>query len=817
MKEGLSRQEAAERLLKYGYNEWNIAKRSSTWHAFKEVISEPMFILLLLCGILYVFIGDYREGFILIAAFSIIMGITFMQTQKTRKTLDALKSLSAPRVMVRREGNTYRIPSRELVPGDIMLLSEGDRISADAVLISSMQLALDESVITGESGPIQKSIKPEQNRVYAGTLVVKGTAEAEVESTAGKSTVGGIALSLEGIKSTATPMYLDLKALTRKLAISGIIISLLVVVIFYFTRKNLVQAVLTGLSSAMAIMPEEFPVVLTVFMALGAWRLSSKQVLTRNLSSIETLGSATVLCTDKTGTLTQNRMTLTQLSDGLNVFALDQFELSEPAEKLLYSVAMASRDDTADPIDNAVLREWKSRKTADYLSDELVWEMPLDNERMIMAMAYTNRKTGFTEVFCKGAPESVLKLCRSADSEALHAYLEQMADEGCRILGIAVSKIKGSSLPLNMEDLMFSFIGFAAFYDPLRPEVPEAMKACLTAGIRPIMITGDYSVTAASIARKAGMPEGEIITGEELRNLSESELIIRVKKAVIFARVTPSQKLTIVKALKKSGEVVAMTGDGVNDAPALKAADIGIAMGNRGTDVAREAAALVLLDDHFASIVAGIRLGRRIFDNLQKAMTFIFAVHIPIIGLTLLPAFFPVLPILLLPIHIVFLELIIDPVCAIAFESEREESDIKKRFFSGREMGYAFLKGAALLGMVVFIYLFNKAEGHSEGEVRLLAFSALILGINIMIVSGLSDTRSFFTELFTLGRAPGLILSSSLLMFGAIIWLPSLRSFFGFQLPTFRHFIIIGFAALIFLGLIESYKFIRKYHVNPYV
>ena len=440
-------------------------------------------------------------------------------------------------------------------------------------------------------------------------------------------------------------------------------------------------------------------------------------------------------------------------------------------------------------------------------------------------MAYTNRKTGFTEVFCKGAPESVLKLCRSADSKALHAYLERMADQGCRILGIAVSKIKGSSLPLNMEDLMFSFIGFAAFYDPLRPEVPEAMQACLTAGIRPIMITGDYSVTAASIAREAGMPEGEIITGEELQNLSESELIIRVKKAVIFARVTPSQKLTIVKALKKSGEVVAMTGDGVNDAPALKAADIGIAMGNRGTDVAREAAALVLLDDHFASIVAGVRLGRRIFDNLQKAMTFIFAVHIPIIGLTLLPAFFPVLPILLLPIHIVFLELIIDPVCAIAFESEREESDImkrpprvlKKRFFSGREMGYAFLKGAALLGMVVFIYLFNKAEGHSEGEVRLLAFSALILGINIMIVSGLSDSRSFFTELFTLGRAPSLILSSSLLMFGAIIWLPSLRSFFGFQLPAFRHFIIIGFAALIFLGLIESYKFIRKYHVNPYV
>ncbi len=825
MREGLSRQEAAERLQKFGYNEWNIARSSSTWHALKEVVSEPMFLLLLTCGILYVIIGDYREGVILITAFSVIMSITFLQTKKTRKTLDALKSLSAPRVMVRREGDTYRIPSRELVPGDIMLLSEGDRISADAVLISSMQLMLDESVVTGESVPVHRSIKPDENKVYAGTLVVKGTAEAEVERTAGKSAMGGIALSLEGIKTSASPMYLDLKALTRKLAIAGIIISLVVIAVFYITRRNLVQAVLTGLSSAMAIMPEEFPVVLTVFMALGAWRLSSRQVLTRNPSAIETLGSATVLCTDKTGTLTQNRMTLAQLSDGVNTYSLDQFELPEPAVTLLNCAALASRDATADPIDNAVLREWKSRQAQDFIAAEPVWEMPPDNERMIMAMAYNHRTNGVTEVYCKGAPESVLKLCNPQNSDVLHSYLQQMANEGYRILGIAIAKIQGTSLPLNMEELVFSFVGFAAFYDPLRPEVPEAMKACLSAGIRPVMITGDYPLTAASIARKAGMPEGEIITGDELQNLSNTALLSKVGKVVIFARVTPSQKIIIVNALKQSGEVVAMTGDGVNDAPALKAADIGIAMGNRGTDVAREAASLVLLDDHFASIVAGIRMGRRIFDNLQKAMAFIFAVHIPIIGLTLLPAFFPALPILLMPIHIVFLELIIDPVCAIAFESEREEPNImsrpsrsiKKRFFCGHEVGYAFLKGLTLLGFVIFIYLMSKAEGHSDGEVRVLAFSTLILCINIMIVSGLSDSRSFFAELFSLGRAPALILSSSLLVFAAIVYLPSLQLFFSFQLPQIRHFIIITVLAFVYLILIESFKTIRKYHGNPYV
>ncbi len=825
MREGLSRQEAASRLLKYGYNEWNVPRRPGIWQTLKDVMGEPMFLLLLACGILYVMIGDYREGAILLAAFSVIMGITFLQTLKTRRTLDALKALSAPRVLVRREGNTYRIPSRELVPGDIMLLTEGDRISADAMLISAVQLVLDESVLTGESVPVHKSIQPGENQVYAGTMVVKGTAEAEVQQTAGQSAMGSIALSLESIRASATPLHRELKTLTGKLAIAGVFISVAVIIIFFVTRKDLVQAVLTGLSSAMAIMPEEFPVVLTVFMALGAWRLSSKQVLTRSPSAIETLGSATVLCTDKTGTLTQNRMTLAQLSDGITVYPLSQYLLPEHGMKLLRTAALASCDHTPDPIDNAVLREWESRQSGQITTEDPVWEMPLDTEKMLMAMAYAGPQPDTIEIFCKGAPEAIFNLCHPDNESVLHLHLQQQAREGFRLLGMAHAKISGRSLPVNMTDFNFSFVGFAAFYDPVRPEVPDAMKACVMAGIRPVMITGDYPVTAASIAVKAGMPEGEIITGEELQTISESALQNRIKRAVIFARVTPTQKLTIVNALKQSGEVVAMTGDGVNDAPALKAADIGIAMGNRGTDVAREAASLVLLDDHFASIVAGIRMGRRIFDNLQKAMAFIFAVHIPIIGLTLLPAFFSALPILLMPIHIVFLELIIDPVCAIAFESEKEEPEIMnrppkrltRRFFGGREIGYAVLKGSVLLGMVVFAYLYSQAEGHAAGEVRVLAFTTLILGMNIMIVSGLSNSRFFFTELFSLGLAPALILSASLLVFAAIVWFPYLQSFFGFQLPAGRHFTFIPFILLIYLGLIESFKIIRRYRGNPYV
>jgi Ca2+-transporting ATPase len=825
MSEGLSHQEAALRLKQYGYNELNISRKPTAWQTLKDVMREPMFLLLLACGLLYVLIGDYKEGIILMVAFSFIMGITFRQSQKTRKTLDALRALSAPRVLVRREGNTCRLPAREVVPGDIMLLSQGDRISADAVLISSLGLMVDESILTGESMPVNKRIKQDENLVYSGTLVVKGSAEAEVLTTAGQSAVGGIALSLEGIAATQTPMQKELKALTRKLAWAGLGISVSVILIFYVTRHNWIQALLTGLSSAMAIMPEEFPVVLTVFMALGAWRLSAKQVLTRKASAIETLGSATVLCTDKTGTLTQNKMTLVQVTDGNHTYSMNDFSLPEPAIQLLKAAALSSLTRTADPIDNAVIREWQSRHGAVVYPGQRIWEISPDDDNFLMAMAYHEPESSITQVYCKGAPESVLKLCGLEQDETILQHLQKQADQGFRLLCLASAKIEGNIMPSNMSDFAFSFVGFAAFYDPLRPEVIDAMKACVMAGIRPVMITGDYPITAISIAQKAGMPHGEIMTGEDLRLLGREALIERVKKAVVFARVTPGQKLTIVNALKEAGEVVAMTGDGVNDAPALKAADIGIAMGNRGTDVAREAAALVLLDDNFASIVSGIRMGRRIYDNLQKALSFIFSAHIPIIGLTLLPAFFSNLPILLLPIHIVFLELIIDPVCAIAFESEKEEPDIMSRkprnlltrFFGGRAMGYALLKGMALLGMVIFIYLMSQAQGLHAGEVRVLSFSALILGMNILIISGLSESRSFFTELFSLGTSPAFILSTSWIVLILIFWIPPLQVFFGFEIPPMAHFAPIPIVSILFLGLIESFKTIRRYRGNPYV
>ena len=437
MSEGLSHQEASLRLKQYGYNELSLSGQHTAWRTLKEVMSEPMFLLLLACGLLYVLIGDYREGIILMVAFSFIMVITYWQAQKTRRTLDALRALSAPRVLVRRGGEACRIAAREVVPGDLMLLSEGDRISADAVLISALGLMVDESILTGESVPVYRSTKQGENRVYSGTLVVKGSAEAEVLNTAGRSEVGGIALSLAGIATTDTPMQKELKILTRKLAWIGLGISVSVVVIFYITRHNWVQAVLTGLSSAMAIMPEEFPVVLTVFMALGAWRLSSKQVLTRKPSAIETLGSATVLCTDKTGTLTQNRMSLVQLSDGDQIYPLGESSLPENARQILKAAALCSRARTADPIDNAVILEWKARQGAFVHPGHPIWEISPDNENRLMAAAYHIHGSGITEVYCKGAPETVLALCGLDNNEPIKEHLRQQAEETARIAAAA--------------------------------------------------------------------------------------------------------------------------------------------------------------------------------------------------------------------------------------------------------------------------------------------------------------------------------------------------------------------------------------------
>jgi P-type Ca2+ transporter type 2C len=827
MIEGLSSEEAKKRLNVHGFNELPSAKPKTIWGIALEVMKEPMFILLISCGILYMLLGDFREGSILLSTISIIIFITFYQYQKTEKALEALRKLSSPRALVIRDGKQIRIPGREVVPDDIILLNEGDRIPADARVLDSINLTVDESLLTGESVPVTKNVLADSSHslghVFSGTLVVQGKGKAKVIFTGVKTQFGKIGTSLQNIEQDETRLQKEMKVLIRNLFFIGAFISIGVVAAFYFTRGNFIQSLLNGLAAAMAILPEEFPVVLTIFLALGAWRLSGKNVLTRKPSAIETLGSATVLCTDKTGTITQNKMEIAALYDSKEFFSREEFSAKkEQLTELINTAHRASQKDSIDPMEKAIEKTHSSLALENTSDHKLIREYPLSRELLAMTRVLENGSDNSVpvSVSAKGAPEAIFTLCKMNENEtAKHlTAVQQMAEQGYRVIAVANVLLQNNPLPEKQHDFNFNFLGLIGLEDPIRPEVAEAIQECTTAGIKVIMITGDFPATAKSIARQIGLSaEKELITGDELKKMSEEELKKRILNINIFARVIPEQKLRIVQALKANNEIVAMTGDGVNDAPALKAAHIGIAMGNKGTDVAREASSLVLLDDNFASIVSAIRSGRRIFDNLQKAMSYILAIHIPIIGLTLLPAFFTSLPLLLMPLHIVFMELIIDPICSIAFESEQEEKNIMKRaprdpkeqFFGGKKIILSVLQGFMLLVMVIVIYFLSIREGHSEGEVRAIAFSSLIIGNIFLILTNLSKTRSFISVITERNLAVILILSAAMVMLLLIISVPSLQHIFNFEFPGYRHFISSVAGAGIILLLLETIKYFK--------
>lgn len=839
MSEGLSGIEAAQKLKAQGFNELPSAKPKTIGGIALEVMKEPMFLLLISCAVLYMLLGDFMEGSILFSTTSIIIFITFYQYQKTEKALEALRKLSSPRALVIRDGKEVRIPGREVVPGDILLLHEGDRVPADAEVLDSNNLTVDESLLTGESVPVTKTAfldaSGTHGQVFSGTLVVQGKGKARVIFTGTSTQFGKIGASLQTIEQDETRLQKEMKVLIRNLFIIGGIISVGVVAAFYFTRGNFIQSLLNGLAGAMAILPEEFPVVLTVFMALGAWRLSKKNVLTRKPSAIETLGSATVLCADKTGTITQNKMAVAALYDGKEHFISGTFpESKEQLTPLVRAAHRASQKDSIDPMEKAISRAHSELKLENISEHILVKEYPLSRDLLAMTRVLEDisDSTAPLSVSAKGAPEAIFKLCRMSEAESTKHLkaVHKMAEQGYRVIAAAHVLLPGPSLPENQPDFNYEFLGLIGLEDPIRPEVPLAIKECREAGVKVIVITGDFPATAKSIGKQIGLdPEKEIMTGEELKKMSDEELRKKIEHVNIVARVAPEQKLRIVEALKANNEIVAMTGDGVNDAPALKAANIGIAMGNKGTDVAREASSLVLLDDNFASIVSAIRSGRRIFDNLQKAMAYIIAIHIPIIGLTLMPAFIPGLALLLMPLHIVFMELIIDPVCSIAFESEQEEKNIMQRkprdpreqFFGGRKIILSVLQGIMLLVMVIVVYFLSIKEGHTEGEVRAIAFSSLIIGNIFLILTSLSKTRSFISVIIEKNVAVMLILTTAVLLLLLIISVPALQVVFSLEFPGYTHFISSISGAGIILLILETVKYFqtgkqnRNYILEP--
>jgi len=833
---GLTSDEAAEKIRTGGYNELPDAKKHGIFGIIVEVIKEPMFVLLVASGLIYFILGDVTEGIMLMSFVFVIIGITVYQEQKTERALEALRNLSSPRALVIRDGEQKRIAGREVVTGDMLILVEGDRIPADGVLLSSNNVSVDEALLTGESVPVRKiswtagvhTERPggdDQPFVYSGTLVVQGQGLVEVKSTGARTEMGKIGTVLQTVERDDTRLKGEISRIVRTIAIVGIFLCTIIVVVYGMSRGNWIEGLLAGITLAMAILPEEFPVVLTIFLALGAWRISRKNVLTRQVPAIETLGSATVLCVDKTGTLTQNRMTVQSFfAGGQQCYhdATGKNSVAEICHEVAEFAILACKKDPFDPMEKALiqLREGDFGKTEHIHSGwELIVEYPLSPDLLAMSNVWRSPIGNDYIIAAKGAPEAIASLCHfsEAQQQALAVDINTMAAQGLRVLGVAKAMFTQTELPSGQHDFTFTFLGLVGFADPVRPQVADAVKECYTAGIRVVMITGDYPLTAKNIARQIGFDDTDTcITGAELDAMSDENLEKRIRSVNIFARVVPEQKLRIVNTLKNAGEVVAMTGDGVNDAPALKSADIGIAMGGRGTDVAREASSLVLLDDNFTSIVAAVRLGRRIFDNLKKAMAYIFSIHVPIAGMSLVPVLFN-MPLILLPVHIVFLELIIDPACSIVFESEKEEQNVMKRpprhkeegLFTKKTLVLSLLQGCVVFAVVLGVYVTALGRGFGEAEVRTLTFTTIVIANLCLILTNRSWSETIVTTVRTPNKAMVWVCSGTLICLALVLFIPALQNLFMFGFVPFVDILVCIVAGAGSVIWFECYKYWR--------
>ena len=809
---GLSDAEAELRLQTHGPNELRRTGQRTIARIVADVLREPMLAMLLGAGAIYLALGDRGEALILIAFAGLSILITIIQETRTERALEALRDLTSPRALVIRDGVRKRIAGREVVPDDLIVLAEGDRVPADGRIVRGDGLMLDESLLTGESVPVRKTARDpaapvaaarpggdDLPFVYSGSLVVRGSGLCVVTATGPASEIGQIGRVLATLETEAPRLRIQTRRLVVGFAAAGLAASALVVLLYGLLRGSWLEAALAGIALGMSMLPEEFPVVLTIFMAMGAMRMSRSRVLTRRAAAIETLGAATTLCTDKTGTLTQNRMRIAQLwlPDGRSFDPDAQAAelLAEDFHLLAECGILASAQQPVDPMETAFHElgdalapaTVRARQDAGWTLDR---HYPLDPALLAMSHAWSNPGGAEERVIAtKGAPEAIADLCHLPDSERarLKAAVDTMAEQGLRVLGVADARWPAADLPPSQHDFAFTFRGLVGLADPLRASVPEAVRQCRAAGIRIVMITGDYPQTARAIARAAGIDADDVLTGEELAALSDDALRQRIGTIGVCARIMPEQKLRLVEALKQAGEIVAMTGDGVNDAPSLKAAHIGVAMGGRGTDVAREASAIVLLDDDFGSIVKAVRMGRRIYDNLRKAMGFIVAVHIPIAGLALLPLLTG-MPLLLGPIHIALLEMIIDPVCSLVFEAEEDERDVMARpprapdtpLFSRSLVGWSAVQGGIALALTGGLAWLLWQSGIAAEQLRAAAFLALVAVIAGLILVNRRYSASLAAALGRANPALAIVMGVVAVIMLATQFIPPIADLFGF-------------------------------------
>jgi Ca2+-transporting ATPase len=839
-REGLSAAVAARQLAVDGPNELPTARKRNLVQQARDVLREPMLLLLLGAGSINFLLSEAFDGIILLLGVVVVLAISIYQEHKTENALAALRDLSSPRALVVRDGRQTRIAGRDVVRGDVVLLVEGDRVPADAILLDCVNFAVDESTLTGESVPVRKAAvdrdaadttmgRPGGDATpwcFSGTLVVKGRGLSLVRATGARTELGRIGTALRTIQPERTRLQREIDRIVRVVAVLGIGAAAAVVVVYGLTRHRWLEGLLAGIATAMAMLPEEFPVVLTVFLTLGAWRMSQRHVLTRRSAVIETLGAATAICVDKTGTLTLNSMTVRSLIVGGSSHVLGGGPLPEQFHQLAEFAVLASPVDAFDPMDRA-FRDLGERYLAgtEHLHGgwELVREYPLSET--LLALSHVWRSPSLTDyvIAAKGAPEAIAELCHLDPGARADftAQVEAATADGQRVLAVARARFgTGEGLPAEQHDFAFELLGLAGLQDPVRPGAADAVADCVRAGIRVMVITGDYPGTALAVAREVGIDHAAgAISGSELDVMSDDELARRIRTVNVFARMVPEQKLQLIRALKANGEIVGMTGDGVNDAPALRAADIGIAMGARGTDVAREAAALVITDDDFASIADGVRQGRGIFDNLRKAMAYVIAVHVPTFGMSLVPLFVPSWPLVLLPLQIAVLELIIDPACSIVFESEAIDPEIMEQpprrigaaMFSRRLLWLSALQGASVLAAVLGVYLWAVLGERPDDSVRSVTFASLIVG-NLGLILTNRSWRLSVWESFRQRRNRTLkwILGGAVLMLVVLLTLPAMQDAFHFGPMRPSEWIVAVGAGIAGVAWFEVYKARRR-------
>ena len=879
-RQGLSAAEAARRLATEGPNLLPGSAPKSTLAIVRDVVTEPMFLMLLAAGSIYLALGDRGEALFLLGFVFVVIGITLAQERKTQRALESLRDLSAPRALVIRDGQEQRIAGREVVRGDLLVLHEGDRIAADALLIEG-QLEVDESLLTGEAVPVVKlplaqdsqnaqasasagapatragppqarpapsgdsaahevasvgavaaSAGPPQARpapsggsaahevasvgaIYASTVVTRGVAVAQVCATAAHTAVGRIGADLAATVEPPSALQQGSRRLVRNLGIGALVLALAQVLLgWWWNSRPLLESLLSGIALAMAILPEEIPVILTVFLALGAWRISHQKVLTRRVTAVEALGAITVLAVDKTGTLTMNRMAVAELASDEQHFRPESAsELPEHFHLLAEFAMLATPADPFDPMEKAIQHfghQWLQGTEHVHDGREPEFEYALSGEILAMTRVFASDEPNVHLLATKGAPEAVADLCHldAAQQGAIRRQVEAMAERGLRVLGVARGRWKGAApapgqsppWPQSQHDFDFDFLGLVALADPPRTEVPAALAECRRAGVRVIMMTGDHPATARAIAQQVGLSDRpDVITGAQLEGLDDASLSERLRHVDLCARLKPQHKLRLVQLLRASGEVVAMTGDGVNDAPALKAADVGIAMGERGTDVAREAAALVLLDDSFARIVAAIRQGRRIDSNIRKAVRFVFAVHVPIIGLALVPTLLH-WPVLLLPVHIVLLELLIDPACSIVFEAEAEDSDTMARAprpvsdspFAAAPLLWSVLQGLGLAAVLLGGQAWLVHQGWHPDQGRTVVFGTLVLCVLLLILANRDLSRPALLGVTDPNPWLWRIAAAMVVLLAAVMGIAWLRHLMGLALPGAQGAVVAG-------------------------